>query len=215
MFTRLFFLTFLIGAVHAAFLPPDDPRLREKSKEVSTEILQSKETQDLIDLMLQISRGEQKDISKDVLVGLAAPQIGQLKRIIIVDVGVDTTFKTLGDLKVFINPRIIEQSPETEISREGCYSVDDRVRALVPRSQWIKIEALDRDGHAFCAKYTGLTAYIFQHEIDHLNGICFPDRDATLHLVEEHECQDYRLNHLNWHRTLTKEECAALNKSPK
>jgi peptide deformylase len=167
--------------------------------------------------MFKISRGEREDLNNSVMVGLAAPQIGVLKQVILVDVGVDTKLKSLGELKVFINPKILEASEEIELDREGCYSVDGRLCGIVPRPKWVKIEALDRDGHGFCAKYEGLTARIMQHEIDHLNGIRFPDRvgpKGILHWIEEGELPKYRLEHSTWTRCFSWDDWLAMKKGP-
>ena len=78
------------------FLPPQDLRLNEMSIEIPLSEIHSKETQDLIDGMFKISHGERGEPEKRGLVGLAAPQIGILKRVIIVDIGVDTRRKEWG-----------------------------------------------------------------------------------------------------------------------
>lgn len=213
MLSRLLFFICLSAGAFAQFIPPHDPLLTSSARELSLEEIQSQETQELIDQMLQIARGEREDTQKSVMVGLAAPQIGILKQLILVDVGFDTEARALGDLKLFINPRIVEKSEEIVIDREGCFSVDGHVCGMVPRSKWVKIQALDRDGVAFCAKYSDLTARIFQHEIDHLNGIRFPDRvgpSGILHWVEECELPEYRKNHANWNKKLSWEGWLAM-----
>lgn len=136
-------------------------------------------------------------------VGLAAPQIGVSKRFIVVD-----TFYTGTDaqneksaLQAFVNPRIVERSEETELRREGCYSTG-KVRGLVERAVRITIEALDREGHRLVSAFEGFTARVFQHEIDHLDGIRFPDRitnDAHLHWVDTKEdIAAYRQSAEHW-----------------
>lgn len=136
------------------FLPPQDHRLNETSLEIPVSEIRSKETQDLIDWMLKISNEERREPEKRGLVGLAAPQIGVLKRVIIVDIGVDTKRKKWGKLKVYINPRIIEKSSELMIDREGCFSVDSHICGLVPRSKWVKIAAYDRDENEIIEEYS-------------------------------------------------------------
>ncbi len=183
------------------FLPPSDHRLNEISMEVPAHEIRSKEIQDLIDQMLKLSGGERNDPQKGGLVGLAAPQIGVLKRIIVVDIGVDTKRKEWGELRVYINPRIIDQSYELALDREGCFSVDGHVCGVVPRSKWVKISAYDRDGNEIQEEYSDFTARIFQHEIDHLDGKRFPDRvgqSGTMHWVEEDQYPEYRLKWETW-----------------
>ena len=183
------------------FLPPHDHRLNETSIEIPISEIRSKETQDLIDWMFKLSHGERGEPSKRGLVGLAAPQIGVFKRVIIVDIGVDTKRTEWGELKVYINPRFLEKSPELVIDREGCFSVDSHVCGLVPRSQWIKIAAFDRDGNEIVEEYADYTARIFQHEIDHLDGKRFPDRvgqNGMLHWVEPDQYPEYRIQWENW-----------------
>lgn len=183
------------------FLPPHDSRLKERSSEVPEDMILSKEIQDLIDHMFKVAAGERGDPSSRGMVGLAAPQIGVFKRIILVDIGVDTKRRTWGEIKIFINPRIIEQSSDTHIDREGCFSVDSHVCGLVPRATWIKVAYLDRDGKAQCEEYTDYTARIFQHEIDHLDGIRFPDRvgqEGQMHWVEPDQYPEYRQSWQHW-----------------
>ncbi len=187
----------------SVFTPPGDPLLQMRATEVPIEEIRSDETQAMIDQMMQVARGERTDAEKRPLIGLAAPQIGIAKRIIIVDIGVDNERKDLGDLMVFINPEIIWSSEEEVDGREGCFSVDGRVAGIVSRSDAIRITAFDRDGMLFVRDFSGFTARIFQHELDHLNGIRFPDRvgkEGKLHWVEESEYPDYRKNWETWER---------------
>ncbi len=214
-FFKFFFILAIQGILMSHFLPPHDPRLNEISTEVTIDELRSKEIQDLVDWMFKISTGERNDPEKRGLVGLAAPQVGAFKRIIIVDIGVDTKRREWGELKAYINPRIIEKSPELVIDREGCFSVDSHVCGLVPRSTWIKISAYDRDGNEIQEEHSDYTARIFQHEIDHLDGKRFPDRvgqDGKLHWIEPEEYSDYRLaweswpNSFSWERWIKMKE---------
>lgn len=78
-------------------------------------MIPSKEIQNLIDEMFRIAADQRGDPAKRGMVGLAAPQIGVFKRIILVDIGVDTQRRAWGEIKAFINPRIIEQSSETAV----------------------------------------------------------------------------------------------------
>lgn len=101
-------------------------------------------------------------------IGLAAPQVDILQRIITIDVEGDKQNQL-----VLINPEILESSGETGIE-EGCLSIPG-FRALVPRKEKVTIKALDRNGEEFTLSADGLLAICIQHEIDHLNGILFVD----------------------------------------
>lgn len=101
-------------------------------------------------------------------IGLAAPQVDILQRIITIDVEGDKQNQF-----VLINPEILASEGETGIE-EGCLSIPG-FRALVPRKEKVTVRALDRDGKEFTLDADGLLAICIQHEIDHLNGILFVD----------------------------------------
>jgi len=149
--------------------------------------------------MLAIANGIQGDKNKRTVVGLAAPQVGISKRIIVVDI----TSVGMGekpDLQVYINPVITNRSTETEIGREGCFSTGN-VCGIVDRSSEVTVEGFDRNGVPLKEVYRGFTARVFQHETDHLDGIRFPDRitdDADLHWVEPDQFGDYREQWRQW-----------------
>lgn len=108
---------------------------------------------------------------KTTSVGIAAPQVGRLLRIIVVDV----TPKNPGHGElVLINPKIIAQSGKRK-GREGCLSIPGFI-ANIKRSRKVTVSALDRDGKALEVKASGFEAVALQHEIDHLDGILFLDR---------------------------------------
>ena len=86
-----------------------------------------------------------------------------------------------------INPKIIWKSKETVKDWEGCLSIPS-IRGLVSRHRSIKVKYLTRDNQTVETEYNDFLARIFQHEIDHLNGIVFVDRvDSTLDLIAESE----------------------------
>ena len=101
-------------------------------------------------------------------VGLAAPQVGILRRIFLVDVGLDGE-----QIVEFINPEILETDGEQE-GAEGCLSVPGRY-GLVKRPYWVKVRAQDRDGNWFEAEGEELIGRCFCHENDHLDGIVYTD----------------------------------------
>lgn len=143
-----------------------DPVLRKISKEVKVvndRIIELCE--DMIDTMYE----------KDG-VGLAAPQVGILKRVIVVDVDMENP-----DPHVFINPEIIESSGEQR-GPEGCLSVPG-VMGEITRPFKIKVKALDVDGKEFITEAEDFFARAICHEIDHLNGILFIDRDDYEEMV--------------------------------
>jgi len=110
-------------------------------------------------------------------IGLAAPQIGELKRIIVVHPIEERTAdeKISKRPQVFINPRITKKSKETEIGEEGCLSFPG-LFLKIKRVKAVEIEALNEKGEKIQVRAEGLPARIFQHEIDHLDGILFIDR---------------------------------------
>jgi len=101
-------------------------------------------------------------------IGLAATQVDIHQRIIVIDVSEERDQRL-----VLINPELLEECGETGIE-EGCLSIPEQ-RALVPRSEKVKIRALDRDGNSFELEADGLLAICIQHEMDHLVGKLFID----------------------------------------
>jgi peptide deformylase len=100
--------------------------------------------------------------------GLAAPQLGALRRILVYRLGED-------QVRALINPRITWASDDTEIDSEGCLSIGEIV-VDVPRSVAIHIAAQDADGAGFALEVEGFEARVIQHEMDHLDGILILDR---------------------------------------
>lgn len=137
----------------------DNPALRKKSREVSginrhilTLLDDMKET-------LQVEDG----------VGLAAPQVGVLRRIAVISY--DDQYYEI------INPRILSASGEA-VEEEGCLSVVGQ-RGCVKRPEIITVKYTDRHGKKQKIEVSGITARIFCHEIDHLDGILFVDKMIT------------------------------------
>jgi len=109
-------------------------------------------------------------------VGLAAPQLGLSKRLFIVDVA--TGEDEPSDLRVFINPEIVEAEGETTFN-EGCLSFPG-IREDIDRAERIKVRAFDRDGKPFELEADGLLAIAIQHENDHLDGKLMIDHLSVL-----------------------------------
>jgi peptide deformylase len=107
-------------------------------------------------------------------IGLAAPQVGVSKRMIAVHVTDEKD--TLYSYALF-NPKIISHSVEITylVGGEGCLSVDRDVPGNVPRYARITVKGIDMDGNEVKLKLKGLPSIVFQHEIDHLDGIMFYD----------------------------------------
>jgi len=109
-------------------------------------------------------------------VGLAAPQVGVSQRVIVVEYPEDDEQEdSPKKLSVVINPEIKEMSSETEVGVEGCLSIPG-VQGEVERSLAITVRGYTRRGQPIKIKVKGWMARIFQHEIDHLEGILFTDR---------------------------------------
>jgi len=193
------------------FVQPTNNILNLIAKEVIPTEIDSQEIQLLIDGMFKIAYGEQGDKERKTMVGLAAPQIGVNERIIIAGINA-VGLGEQPELKVFINPEITEVSDETEEGREGCYSTD-KVCGIVDRSKTVTLRAYDRYGNEATETYEGFPARVLQHEIDHLNGIRFPDRitdDAKLHWVETERFGEYREQWAEWEVRCTREQWEAI-----
>jgi peptide deformylase len=108
-------------------------------------------------------------------IGLAAPQVGVKKRVIVVDVGAREDGHPL---LVVINPEIVLAEGLIE-SEEGCLSVPEYI-AHIKRAERIVVRGLDRDGNPVEIEATGLLARAFQHEIDHLDGVLILDRISAI-----------------------------------
>lgn len=188
------------------FLDPYDTRLNQYSRQLAVSELSSSAIRSVIDDMYQIARGERDEgqPKKATLVGLSAPQIGEFVRIIMVDTSADPTVPNFTpNLKAFINPRIINTSPDEVLGREGCFSTG-QIGGAVYRAATVTIKALDENGEMFTFEPANtFQSAILQHEIDHLNGVRFPSRVRQLehlHLVEFSDFQNYRDNWRNWQR---------------
>ncbi|MGV3614886.1 MAG: peptide deformylase [Fimbriimonas sp.] len=143
------------------------PVLRQKAAEVPKI---TKKTLLLMDDMLRIMRRANG-------VGLAAPQLGILQRVIVI--APDDMRPT-----ALINPRIIKAEGE-QLGQEGCLSIPG-LYGDVKRAQYVEVEATDRRGRELIYELEGMPARVVQHEIDHLEGVLFIDKvlKETLHWVD-------------------------------
>lgn len=177
--------------------------LRQKSEKVhviTPEVLEL--AKDMTDAALDWEASRPHEISA----ALAAVQIDRLMKVVIVRSSFenkeDTEFTTL------INPEIVKREGAEITDYEGCLSVS-KVYGRVPRWSRVRVKALDVNGNELRIKADGFLARVLQHEIDHINGICFIDhikdqKDAFYTLDEKGELQplDYdthiKANHILW-----------------
>jgi peptide deformylase len=136
-----------------------DPRLKKISQPVT---VFDQKLKDLVSQMFELMR-EAKGV------GLAAPQVGQNIRLFIMNHDGD-----VANDQVYINPQLSDADGDAE-DEEGCLSLP-KINIDVLRSETIRISALDLEGKPFAQTETGYLARIWQHEIDHLNGILLTDR---------------------------------------
>ncbi len=109
-------------------------------------------------------------------IGLAGPQIGELKRLIVMDCSRDNEVNELWQM---VNPEITQFSEESAFLEEGCLSIPGH-NAEVTRPIWVELRFLDTGGKEQRIKAEGLLAACVQHEIDHLNGVLFIDHISKL-----------------------------------
>jgi len=149
-----------------------DERLTKENLEI-TDFGSEKIKQVIADLIETM-----RDVNK-TLIGISAPQIGENFKIFVTEPK-ETKFRTkdqADELRVFINPRIIEESEEKVIIYEGCGSVGrSQIFGPVSRPKTIIIEASDEKGKRFLVKCDGLLSRVIQHENDHLSGIEFIEK---------------------------------------
>ena len=150
-----------------------DPLLRKTSRpvdEITPRII--KLLDDMADTMYYGGRG----------IGIAAPQVGVLRRVFIVDVGDEH------GLIEFINPEILEASG-SQTDNEGCLSVPGKT-CEVERPSHIKVKATDRNGNEFELEADGLLARCICHENDHLNGVLFIDKSVDGKIYNTADLED-------------------------
>lgn len=156
----------------------NNPLLREKSMELTFPL--TREQRKLAEDMLTYLKNSQDDTLAEKYglragVGLAAPQVGHLIRMIAIHT-IDEFEKEHSF--VLVNPKIISHSEEKTYLRdgEGCLSVNYDVDGISPRFSRISVEGFDLDGQPLKLRFRDFMAIVMQHEIDHLDGILFYDR---------------------------------------
>ncbi len=152
------------------------PALRKKSKEVP--IPPSEEDIHILNKMLEFLKNSQDEEIAEKYnlrtgVGLAAPQIGINKQLIVIHF----TYNDRLYSYQLINPKIVSHSVEKAYlsAGEGCLSVDEQIDGYVVRHARVTVKAFDIDGNPLKLRFRGYPAIVIQHEIDHLNGIMFYD----------------------------------------
>ncbi len=195
---------------------PSHPVLSQIAQPVSLQDIDSEHVKDVIRRLYEAAIGQRghgpKTEQRRTLVGLAAPQIGEPIRIILVDTRVLPSRTSYGHPECFINPEIVWRSRETAEGREGCFSTG-LIWGLVRRPVAIKMRAYTAEGKLVERIFEDFTARIAQHEIDHLDGIRFPDRitsDRKRHWVHAEEIHDYPKQIGHWHRLCSKARWAAV-----
>lgn len=171
------------GQSHPKIVTIGDPRLRQKTKAVAN----TTEVKTACDGMVSLLR-ELKGA------GLAAPQVGNQNRIMVVEVRKTDLFPDRPEtpLYVFINPHIVEASNETEEDWEGCFSIPG-LMGRVSRHMKIALRYTTQDGVEQTSSFEGYVARVIQHELDHLDGIVFVDRMSSMSSLTTVE------NYVNYH----------------
>ncbi|MDX9702123.1 MAG: peptide deformylase [Candidatus Auribacterota bacterium] len=138
-----------------------NPVLRKKAKKIPLDKLH--EYRSIADQMFEVMREDQG-------IGLAAQQVGLTDKIMVID-----TQDSPDSKMVVINPEITSYSKQTDTMEEGCLSFPG-IRANIVRAQTIEVTFYDLEGKFYRITCSDLIARVFQHEIDHLNGVLFIDR---------------------------------------
>jgi len=152
----------------------EDPRLRQRARKVRSI---TPEVQTLIDDMVDTMRAAPG-------VGLAATQLAMVQRVIVVEHReTDQEPEAPPRLFAVVNPEITHRSSELVGGVEGCLSIPGYA-GDVERHSWVTVRGLNRHGRPFRLKAHGWLARIFQHEIDHLDGVLFIDRATRVWKIE-------------------------------
>jgi len=170
--------------MNRSIIPSDDPILRVHAKDIATSEIASPFIQTLISDMQELLAAERLGVA------IAAPQVGEALRLFVVsgralltEAEAEALEKTESpapkDL-VFINPRLLKTSRRRKDMHEGCLSLPG-FWGMVPRSERATVSAYDETGKEFTRGASGLLAHIFQHEMDHLEGILYTDKAHDLY----------------------------------
>lgn len=154
------------------------PTLREKSKKITRfDSALAALAEDMVETMHEVNG-----------VGLAAPQVGVAGRLIVIEIPDDSDYDHPGEKWIVCNPEIVKASRETEVGQEGCLSIVGYV-GMVERATEVIVRGQDLQGRKIRIKAEDYVARVFQHEIDHLDGILYVDRaeEGSLMTIQEYE----------------------------
>ena len=139
-----------------------DARLKKKSVEV----------ENITDALIKLAEDMMETMYDAPGIGLAAPQIGVLERLIVMDCAKKEDEEP--DPIIMVNPTIIASSEENSVYEEGCLSIPEHF-AEITRPEFVQVEWIDLGGKQHSEEFNGLKSTCVQHEIDHLNGKLFID----------------------------------------
>jgi peptide deformylase len=153
-------------------IPPhkENPVLRAKARVLSREEISSEKTLNLIRAMKELLEKEEHGVA------IAAPQVGEPLRLFVV---AEKALPTKTTPSVYINPEIISESKARSDKSEGCLSVRG-FWGIVSRAEKVRLRAYNEKGERFVRGASGLLAHIFQHEMDHLDGILYIDKASRV-----------------------------------
>jgi peptide deformylase len=166
--------------MNRVIVPIDHPALRAHAREIGPEEIATPYIQDLIADMKALLARERLGVA------IAAPQVGEAVQLFVVsgkvflgpakdDEEKEVPAEQIPPDQVFINPKILKLSQKKEDMHEGCLTLPG-IWGMVPRSIRARISAYDENGTPFTRGASGLLAHVFQHEIDHLEGIIYTDK---------------------------------------
>jgi peptide deformylase len=168
---------------------PDNPVLRRKARPMDESSLNDPAVQRLIDDMIDTMR-----VAPGV--GLAAPQVAVGQRLAVIEYGDELPEDAPPDaeeppkkLWVIVNPEIVQRSTELVEGAEGCLSLPGYAGNVL-RHEAVTVKALNRRGRPIKIKAQGWLARIFQHEIDHLDGVLYIDRASKVWRVRDDEVDE-------------------------
>jgi peptide deformylase len=184
-FDSILMLTIILLMAIRKVIYIDDNRLRQQAQAV-------KQFSPAID---QLAHDMLETMRAHGGVGLAGPQIGVMQRILVAEIplpdneDLEPIHPEAGKSFVLINPEIVSAGPTTVEGEEGCLSIP-LLRGMVPRPEWVEVEAQSLDGRTIKLRADGLLARIFFHEMDHLNGVLFFDHITDKNKLWKIETED-------------------------
>jgi peptide deformylase len=168
------------------------PMVRQRSRQLDSDVAGNESVQQLIDDMLETMRDRDG-------VGLAAPQVQSGVRVLVYEITPNERYPDLEEsvpATVMVNPELTARSSGLNMDWEGCLSLPD-LRGPVPRHDWVEVSYLDREGEKQQRRLEGFEARVVQHEIDHLDGTLFIDR------MRRSEDLAFRREYQRYHATST------------